>query len=103
MGCIVTTNNPLVYPIRQSLLRDFKVYAGTPVTAAELVAISYRPAIVLDRAAAALQCEELRLMGYVEAIPGFGGEYLRITRAGLQQLSPEWPRDPFIWGPAAQA
>lgn len=95
-------NNRQVYPIRQALLRDLKNYAGTPVTAAELAAISYQPAIVVDRDTAALQCEELRLMGYIESIPGFGGAYLRITQTGLRQLSPEWPQDPFIWGPGAR-
>ena len=97
----MTENNLLVYPIRQAVLRDFKLYNGTPTTARELAAISCEPAIIRDRERAVVEINELRLLGYLEPISGFGGEHLRITERGLQQLSREFPQDAFIYGPAA--
>ncbi|MPN38290.1 hypothetical protein SDC9_185814 [bioreactor metagenome] len=48
------------------------------------------------------QCEELRLQGFLAPIPAFAGAYLRITETGHQQLNPEFPQSPFVWGPGAQ-
>ena len=97
----MTADNLLVYPIRQAILRDFKLYNGTPTTASELASISCEPAIVRDRSKAVIEINELRLLGYLEPISGFGGDYLRITERGLQQLSREFPQDAFIYGPGA--
>lgn len=94
-------SNPNVYAIRRALLRDFKSYLGAPITAAELVDISLQPPVAADRPQAQEEAAELKAMGYIEAIPGWNGEYLRITERGLKQLAPEFPRDPFIYGPAA--
>ena len=90
-----------IYAIRQALLRDYKRYVAAPVTPSELVEISYERAIVADWDQALEECYELKLMGYLEPVPGFGGEYLRITRNGLCQVAPEFGRDPYIWGPGA--
>lgn len=94
-------SNLSVYAIRRALLRDFKEYLGAPIPAKELVDISLQPPIVADRPQALQEAAELLAMGYIEAIPGWNGEYLRITERGLKQLAPEFPRDPFIYGPAA--
>lgn len=92
------------YALRRAILRELKRFAGVPVTATELAEISPEPAIrhaVPENVAA--EWDELKNMGYLEPIAGFGGAYCKITRRGLEQLSIEFPQDPFVHGPGAQS
>ncbi|MEA4862709.1 MAG: hypothetical protein VB042_05330 [Victivallaceae bacterium] len=92
-----------VYALRKAILRDFKNYLRAPIRAAELVEISCEPAIVADQVGAVEQVGELLAMGYLEAIPGWSGSYLQISKRGLEQLAPEFRPDAFIHGPSALA
>ncbi len=95
-------NDLRVYAIRRAILRELKRFRGAPVTAAELYEDT--PNVTLKVAKAetvAEQWAELQSFGYIEPVPGFGGEYCRITERGLQQVSPEFAPDPFVHGPGA--
>jgi hypothetical protein len=90
------------HSIRQAILRDLKLYTGAPITGEELVEISQEPAIRhADPGKALAEFEELKGLGYVEAVPGFGGRYCRLAEKGRQQLLEDYRQDPFIWGPGA--
>lgn len=92
-----------IYELRKAILRDYRRFAAAPVRPDELRLISMEPAIIrAPEDAVTTQCDELRMQGYLAAIPGFGGAYLEITPAGHQQLSPEFPQAPFVHGPGAQ-
>lgn len=91
----------LEHTVRQAILRAMKELAGAPVTKAELLELSQEPAVKHYPAEAASQFDALVAMGYLEAVSGFGGKYFRIGHAGLEQLAPELPQNPFIWGPGA--
>lgn len=97
----MTQINP--YSMRQAILRELKEMRGAPLRCQDLLAVTSEPALTLaDPAAVRGQWSELQQFGYVEAIPGFGGMYCRISERGLRQLAPEFPQDPFVWGPAAK-
>ena len=89
--------------IRQAILADLKLYAGAPLPVEDLIAISEQPAIRLcsDPDAVKREWNELRELGYIEPIPGYGGRYCRIAAKGRQQLLPDFPQDAFIHGPGA--
>lgn len=95
-----------IYAIRKAILADLKACASgssaAPITAAELAEISVRPAIRhSSREAVVSEFNELKLQGYIESISGFGGEYCRISKKGLEQCSTEFPQDTFVYGPGA--
>ncbi len=90
------------YPVRQAILRDLRAASGAPLAADELPAISAEPAILhADPADVAAEFRALCDLGFLCPVPGCGNRYCRITEKGLRQLAPEYPQDPFVWGPAA--
>lgn len=90
------------HAIRQAILRDLKLYTGAPITGEELILISQEPAIRhADPSKALDEFEELKCLGYIEAVPGFGGRYCRISEKGRKQLLEDFQQDPYIWGPGA--
>ena len=90
------------YAMRQALLRAMRDMHGAPVKAEELCEISQEAALrPLPLQEKVEGFRELAEMGYLAPIEGFGGQYFRITRKGLEQLLPEFPQDSFIWGPGA--
>ena len=91
-----------IYAVRQAALRSMRDLHGAPVTAEELLDISQEAALRTgERETALAAVRGLKEMGYLEAVPGFAGMYLRITRRGLEQLLPEFPQEAYIWGPGA--
>lgn len=95
-------NDEIVYALRRAILREYKRYLGAPLRADELPAVSVEILICRSEESEVLdQVKELIGMGYIAPCEGFGGRYLKITEKGLQQLSPEYKRDPFIWGRGA--
>ncbi len=87
------------YLLRQGILEAMKFYGSD--MASNISDIALHPQVQLLRVAEdaiSEQLEELAGMGYVERCPGFGGGYFKITTLGLQQVSPEFPTDPFISG-----
>lgn len=88
--------------IRQAILRELKAAGGAPLKWSELAELATEPALLRDIAAGEQEWDKLKMMGYIEAVPGFGGEYCRITVRGLQQSEPEFVQDAFIWGPGAR-
>lgn len=90
------------HAIRQAILRDLKLYAGAPIAASELIAISQEPAIRRAEAGRVMEeFKELQGLGYIESVPGYRGKYCQITVRGRQQLLDDYPQDPFVWGPGA--
>ncbi len=91
------------HALRQAILQDMKLYIRGPIMAAELISISQEPAIRhADPAKALAEFEELKALGYIEAVPGYLGKYCRISEKGRQQLLADFPQDAFIWGPGAK-
>ena len=90
------------YPVRQAILRDMKAARSAPLCADDLPQISAEPAI-LNAPEGVPQAEfrALQEMGFLCPVPGFGGKYCRISEKGRRQLAPEYPQDPFVWGPSA--
>ena len=92
-----------VYAIRRAILETLASYTGSPITAVELVDISPKPAIIHHEKEDCLkEFGLLKQFGYIEAVPGFGGQQCRLAKKGLQQLQPEFPQDSFVWGPDAK-
>ena len=90
------------HAIRLAILRDLRCLTGAPITCRELAEISDEPALHYnDLAPVEREWRELCALGYIEAVPGFGGHYCRLTPKGRQQLLPDFPQDPFIHGPGA--
>ncbi len=91
-----------IYAIRKAILADLKACASAPIKADELAEISVRPALKYsDKSAVINEFHELKLQGYIEPIPGFNGEYCKISKKGLEQCSVEFPQDTFVHGPGA--
>lgn len=88
-----------IYEIRKEILRAMKRYHPAPMKALDLIQYGLPPFITRDEALA--QWDELKLMGYLEARSGYGGEYCLLSEKGKQQLQPEFPQDEFIYGPGA--
>jgi len=90
------------HAIRQAILRDLKIYTGAPIRGDELIQISQEPALRhADPVKALTEFEELKSLGYIEAVPGYRGQYCQISNKGRQQLLDDFPQDSFIWGPGA--
>lgn len=93
-----------IYAIRCAILSDLKHAAvkSAPLTVDDLIAISCAaPVRFAEPAVVTEQWNELKLNGYIEPVPGFGGKYCRITEKGIKQLSIEFAQDTFIHGPGA--
>lgn len=91
------------HAIRQAILRDLKLYTGAPITAKELVQISQEPAIRhADEAVVLEEFSEMHWLGYIEAVPGYKGQYCQLSEKGRKQLLDDYPQEPFIWGPGAK-
>ncbi|MCX6984795.1 MAG: hypothetical protein NT118_08615 [Lentisphaerae bacterium] len=101
--------NEKVYPIRRGILRalDEAVIDGDINNAAPMT-VDF---VIEIRANAALKCSSqddirkewanLKNFGYIEAMPGFNGQYCKISQKGREQLNIEFPQDFYIHGPAA--
>ena len=87
------------YAIRKEILQAMKRYHPAPMNALDLIQYGLPPFITREEALE--QWNELKLMGYLEAKSGFGGEYCLLSEKGKQQLSPEFSQDEFIYGPGA--
>lgn len=88
--------------IRQAILKDLKRYTGAPIQASELIQISQEPALRYASPVKSMQeFEELKALGYIEAVPGFAGKYCQISEKGRKQLLNDFAQDAFIWGPSA--
>ncbi len=94
--------NNNVYTARRGILKALKEASSCRMTAEVLVELKlntelmYAPAEMIRE-----EWQNLKAHGYIEAIPGFNGEYCEITKVGLEQLSIEFPQHPFIHGPGA--
>ena len=96
------TYSPARLALRQAILRDMRLYRSAPMTAADLARTSQEPAIrAADAADTLSEWADMLSLGYLEAVPGFGGAYCRISAKGLEQLLPEFMQSPYIWGPGA--
>lgn len=91
-----------IYSLRQALLRELREQRGAPMRLCDVLAVTAEPALTYFPGAAGTEWLRLADFGYIEAVPGFGGEYHRTTERGLRQLEPEFPQDPFVWGPGAK-
>lgn len=90
------------HAIRQAILRDLKLYTGAPIRADDLAQISQEPAIRhAELGKVVAEFEEMKALGYIESVPGYGGRYCQLSAKGRQQLLDDFPQDPFIWGPGA--
>ncbi len=90
------------HAIRQAILRDMKLYTGAPIRGDELIQISQEPALRhADPKQALAEFEELKALGYIEAVPGYHGQYCQLGEKGRKQLLEDFPQDSFIWGPGA--
>lgn len=90
------------HAIRQAILRDLKLYTGAPIKADDLIKISQEPAIRHTDAAVALaEFEDLKALGYIEAVPGYRGRYCQLSQMGREQLLDDYPQSCYIWGPGA--
>ena len=91
------------HAIRQAILRDLKLYTGAPIRGDELIQISQEPALRHAAPVNALaEFEDLKSLGYIEAVPGYRGKYCQISEKGRQQLLDDFPQDAFVWGPGAK-
>jgi hypothetical protein len=90
-----------IYQIRRQLLRALKEYNPTPCEVADMK--DYPGFTLLNPEADELKREWKNLAdhGYTRRLPGFDNKYCRITSKGLEQLSGEFVKDPFVWGPRA--
>ena len=97
-----------VYSIRRGILKALKECAlggeatAMPMSVDELIGkitipelMYVAPENIVD------EWQQLRDLGYIEPIPGYGGVYCKIGMKGLAQLTIGVPQDYFIHGPSA--
>ena len=91
-----------IYTLRKAILHEMRKAQGAPMTVAEFANIAPHPAIRhCDLDVLIEEWNKLKSFGYLAPIEGYGGEYCKITEAGLRQLEPEFSQDSFIHGPGA--
>ena len=88
-----------IYQLRRYILEALKEYNPTPCNAEAVQDYPKFALLQAENDEIRTQWKELRAFGYIAPIEGFEGKYCRITDKGLQQLSPEFKKEPFIWGP----
>lgn len=88
-----------VYHLRKGILLAFKFYGhDMPCNVGDIASYSRVSVLRLSEPAIADQLQELAGMEFVESCPGFDGGFYKITRKGLEAISPEFPEPPFISG-----
>jgi hypothetical protein len=89
-----------IYLLRTLILRNMSKITN-PVNAediAELMSFSFPYPSSLE---IKNEWELLRQFEYITSVKGFNGQYCVISQKGLMQVNPEFPHDPFIYGPNA--
>lgn len=93
--------NTKTYQIRKHILRALKQYAPAPCCWSDLMDYPGFSLIRPKPEELEQEWKNLEQMGYIRAKEGFEGEYCEITTKGLEQVNPEFKKDPFVHGARA--
>jgi hypothetical protein len=90
------------YQIRKTILKALEEYGSAPCSVDDVLGHPSFGLIRPEVSEVQEQWNKLEGFGFIAAVDGFDGKYCKITEKGLQQLNPEFKKDPFIWGPHFQ-
>ena len=88
-----------IYHLREGILRTMKFYGDDmPCSIVDVSCYSRVSVLRLSDDVIKEEMENLASYEYLKRCAGFSGEYYKITKLGLQQISPEFSADRYITG-----
>jgi len=91
-----------IYQIRRAILSVCKEYASgsviAPVKLDDMAEHFAMRRLHPTREELLAEWNGLLTLGFIEALKGSDGEYVKISASGLKQINCEEDRDPYIWG-----
>ena len=89
------------YRIRKNILKALNEYK-VPCCVDDIIDYpGFYPFMNGKSEAIKAEWENLRKLGFIDAVTGFEGKYCIISEKGFNQLQVEYKKDPFIYGPSA--